>query len=79
MAKTNNKPGPKPGATKKYGPRKEYHFRLSSTALPGEAMSISDAFDAVSEQYGGDSILINHVLRLFPDIAQKLEGETNNA
>lgn len=79
MAKTNNKPGPKPGTTKKYGKRRDYHFRLLEEVQENEVMSLADAFDAESGRYGGDNAYINGILRERPEIARRLKGENLNA
>lgn len=79
MAKTKGTPGPKPGTTKKYGKRRDYHFRLLEEVQKDEVMSLADAFDAESGRYGGDNAYINEILRERPEIARRLKGETNNA
>lgn len=74
MPKTKNKPGPKPGTTKKYGERRDYHFRLTSDVLPGETMSLADAFDSIAAGRGGDNAFIVQILREHPAIQAKLKG-----
>lgn len=79
MARTNNKPGPKPGTTKKYGKRRDYHFRLLEETKEGKAKSLADAFDAVSARHGGDNAFIVQLLESHPEIIQEMERIEDNA
>jgi hypothetical protein len=54
MAKTNSKPGPKPGTTTKYGKRRDYHILLP--------LDLADRLDRASKQ-GGVIAYVERVLR----------------
>lgn len=75
MARTNNKPGPKLGTTKRYGKRRDYHFRLLEELQEGEVISLADAFDAEAALHQGDNAYINEILRERPEIIKRLKGQ----
>jgi hypothetical protein len=75
MAKTKRTPGPKPGATKKHGDRRDFHILLSDEAQKGEAMSLAEAFVEVASSNDGIIAYAAKIIRERPEIIEKLKGQ----
>ncbi len=68
MAKTNSKPGPKPGTTTKYGPRRDYHILLP--------LDLADKLDKASTK-GGVIAYVERVLREHFEMNEPAKADDN--
>jgi hypothetical protein len=75
MAKTKTTPGPKRGTTSK-GPRRDYHFKLSSEVQEGQVMSQADAFERAAARSGGINAFVNELIANSLVNTSSQEGET---
>lgn len=73
MAKTKGRPGPKPGSTKKYGNRKDYHILLPVDVQEGESVSLADAFEKASRDNGGVVAYATRIIRERSEIRDLLK------